>query len=91
MVDFAVRRGSAQFAPAGQEPVDQFLAEGRGSMWVWDAIGDDRILPAVQRDAAEPCGQWLPAGSLDAGFQACLPKPFTPDKLLATILAVLND
>jgi CheY-like chemotaxis protein len=28
---------------------------------------------------------------LDAGFQACLPKPFTPDKLLETILAVLND
>ena len=28
---------------------------------------------------------------LNAGFQACLPKPFTPDKLLETILAVLND
>jgi CheY-like chemotaxis protein len=27
---------------------------------------------------------------LDAGFQACLPKPFTPDKLLETILAVLD-
>jgi CheY-like chemotaxis protein len=25
------------------------------------------------------------------GFQACLPKPFTPDKLLQTILTVLND
>jgi CheY-like chemotaxis protein len=31
------------------------------------------------------------ASILDAGFQACLPKPFTPDKLLETILAVLND
>jgi CheY-like chemotaxis protein len=28
---------------------------------------------------------------LNAGFQKCLPKPFTPDKLLETILAVLND
>jgi CheY-like chemotaxis protein len=30
------------------------------------------------------------ASVLDAGFQACLPKPFTPDKLLETILAVLD-
>ena len=28
---------------------------------------------------------------LDAGFQACLPKPYTPDKLLETIRTVLND
>jgi CheY-like chemotaxis protein len=28
---------------------------------------------------------------LDAGFQGCLPKPFTPDKLLETILTVLKD
>ena len=28
---------------------------------------------------------------VDAGFQAYLPKPFTPDKLLETILTVLND
>jgi CheY-like chemotaxis protein len=27
---------------------------------------------------------------LNAGFQACLPKPFTPDKLLESILTVLN-
>jgi len=27
---------------------------------------------------------------LNAGFQSCLPKPFTPDKLLETILSVLN-
>jgi two-component system CheB/CheR fusion protein len=26
-----------------------------------------------------------------AGFQACLPKPFTPSKLLDTILTVLKD
>jgi len=31
------------------------------------------------------------ARMLDAGFQACLPKPFTPHKLLQTILTVLND
>jgi CheY-like chemotaxis protein len=30
------------------------------------------------------------ASLLKAGFQACLPKPFTPDKLLETILAVLD-
>jgi CheY-like chemotaxis protein len=28
---------------------------------------------------------------LNAGFQAYLPKPFTPDKLVETILTVLND
>ena len=28
---------------------------------------------------------------LDAGFKACLPKPFTPDKLVETILTVLNN
>jgi CheY-like chemotaxis protein len=28
---------------------------------------------------------------LNAGFQACLPKPFTPDKLSEAILSVLND
>jgi CheY-like chemotaxis protein len=28
---------------------------------------------------------------LDAGFQAYLAKPFTPNKLVETILAVLND
>jgi len=28
---------------------------------------------------------------LNAGFQACLPKPFTPDKLLETILTALDD
>ena len=30
------------------------------------------------------------ARMLSAGFQACLPKPFTPDKLVKTILTVLN-
>src|SRR5260370_20709265 len=28
---------------------------------------------------------------LNAGFQGCLPKRFTPDKLVETILTVLND
>jgi CheY-like chemotaxis protein len=28
---------------------------------------------------------------LNAGFQAYLPKPFTPDRLVETILTVLND
>ena len=28
---------------------------------------------------------------LNAGFQACLPKPFTPDKLVETILTLLDD
>jgi CheY-like chemotaxis protein len=28
---------------------------------------------------------------LNAGFQECLPKPFTPDQLLEAILTVLND
>jgi CheY-like chemotaxis protein len=27
---------------------------------------------------------------LDAGFNACLPKPFTPDKLIKKILTVLS-
>jgi CheY-like chemotaxis protein len=28
---------------------------------------------------------------LYAGFKACLPKPFSPERLVETILAVLND
>ena len=28
---------------------------------------------------------------LNAGFQACLPKPFSPDKLVETIVALLGD
>jgi len=28
---------------------------------------------------------------VDSGFNACLPKPFTPDKLLETVLTMLND
>jgi len=28
---------------------------------------------------------------LDAGFQACLPKPFTPDKLVDTIISLLSE
>jgi CheY-like chemotaxis protein len=31
------------------------------------------------------------ASILMAGFQECLPKPFTPNKLLEAILTVLND
>ena len=31
------------------------------------------------------------ARMLNAGFQACLPKPFTPDKLVETILTLLNN
>jgi CheY-like chemotaxis protein len=31
------------------------------------------------------------ARMLDGGFQACLPKPFTVDELLETILTVIND
>ena len=27
---------------------------------------------------------------VDSGSNACLPKPFTPDKLVETILTVLN-
>ena len=30
------------------------------------------------------------ARMLNAGFQGCLPKPFTPDKLVETILTVLD-
>jgi CheY-like chemotaxis protein len=30
-------------------------------------------------------------GVLDAGFTACLPKPFSPERLVETILTVLNN
>jgi two-component system CheB/CheR fusion protein len=36
-------------------------------------------------------GQEERAHILDGGFRACLPKPFSPDRLLSTILTVLND
>jgi CheY-like chemotaxis protein len=50
-----------------------------------------KLLPAVKTAMTACLIQGERASILDAGFQACLPKPFTPDKLLETILAVLND
>ena len=49
----------APLAPAFEEPGDQFLAAGgRG----WQAVVEDRFLLPFERDAAEPCDQWFPAG-----------------------------
>src|SRR6476660_7579415 len=58
----------ADLAPVRQEPGDQLLmaddARDKG------AIGDDRILLPPERNAAEPCDQWLPAAAFDLGLQA---------------------
>ena len=60
LVDF--HRGAllTPLAPACQEPDGQLLAAGsRDGL----AVGEDRFLLPYQRDAAEPCDQWLPACS----------------------------
>jgi CheY-like chemotaxis protein len=51
-----------------------------------DAGGD---VPVIAMTALVNSGEQ--GRILNAGFQACLPKPFTPDKLSEAILAVLND
>jgi hypothetical protein len=53
------------FAFAVQEPGDD-LSRACGRCWL--AVGDDRFPLPFERDAAEPCGQWLPARP----FLACL-------------------
>jgi CheY-like chemotaxis protein len=65
--------------------------DGFGLMREIRALGPDAggSVPVVAMTACLIQGER--ASILDAGFQACLPKPFTPDKLLETILAVLND
>jgi CheY-like chemotaxis protein len=65
--------------------------DGFGLMREIRALGLDAggSVPVVAMTACPIQGER--ASILDAGFQACLPKPFTPDKLLETILAVLND
>jgi CheY-like chemotaxis protein len=51
-----------------------------------DAGGD---VPVIAMTALVNSGEQ--GRILNAGFQACLPKPFTPDKLSEAILAVLNN
>src|SRR3984957_19167557 len=58
LVAFHRGPGVAPFAFAVQEPGDD-LPRARGRCWL--AVGDDRFLLPFERDAAEPCGQWLPA------------------------------
>ena len=41
--------------------------------------------------AMSALGRHAATRMLVAGFNACLPKPFTPDKLLETVLTMLND
>jgi CheY-like chemotaxis protein len=65
--------------------------DGFGLMREIRALGLDAggSVPVVAMSACLIQGER--ASILDAGFQACLPKPFTPDKLMETLLAVLND
>ena len=53
---------------AAQEPGDQLLAAGGGRGG--QAVVDDRLALPFERDAAEPCDQWLPARPLGAGLEA---------------------
>jgi CheY-like chemotaxis protein len=53
------------------------------------AFGPDTGIPVIAMTAFVTYADR--ARILNAGFQECLPKPFTPDKLLEAILTVLND
>jgi CheY-like chemotaxis protein len=54
------------------------------------ALGpDEGSVPVIAMTAL--VGQTDRTRLLSAGFQACLPKPFSPGKLLETMLTVLND
>src|ERR1019366_3686932 len=56
---------AAPLAFASQEPGDQLpAADGRGGQ----AVVNDRLALPFERDAAEPCDQWLPARPLLAGL-----------------------
>jgi CheY-like chemotaxis protein len=65
--------------------------DGFGLLREIRALGPDAggSVPVIAMTAFARLGERV--DMLDAGFQACLPKPFTPDKLLETILTVLND
>ena len=58
LVDVHLARVPADLAPVRQEPGDQlFTADNARDQ---ETVGDDRVLLPSQRDAAEPCDQWLP-------------------------------
>lgn len=64
----------------GFELLDEIRALGRGAGGRMPVIAMTTFVMPGER-----------ASILNAGFQACLPKPFTPDRLLETILKVLDD
>ncbi len=64
----------AEFAAARAEPGDQLLAFATGRAGDCVAVGEDRFLLPPQRNAAEPCHQWLPAVT----FDSCLKAPSRP-------------
>ena len=57
-----------EFAPAGEEPGDQLLADGGRN---WYAVVEGRFLLPFQRDFTEACDQWFPVVTVDAGLEAC--------------------
>ena len=65
--------------------------DGFGLLHDIRALGPDAggSVPVVAMTACLIQGSARPYSMLAS--KACLPKPFTPDKLLETILAVLND
>lgn len=68
MVDFDLADARAHLAPSRQEPIDQLLVTDgdRG----WFAVGEDRGLLPLERNAAEPCGQRFPAVAFNGHLQA---------------------
>jgi hypothetical protein len=68
MVDLGVAGSLAELTSASQQPGDQLPVgvDGPGVL----AVGEDRVLLPLERNAAEPCDQWFPAGVPGAGLES---------------------
>ena len=59
----------ADLAHAPEKSCHDLSVAVRG--WVGNTVERDRVPVAFKGDPAEPCDQWLSAGALDLGFEAC--------------------
>jgi hypothetical protein len=68
VVDLDVIRSLAELASAPEQPGDQLPAgvDGPGVL----AVGEDRVLQPLERNAAGPCGQWCAALAPGAGLKS---------------------
>jgi hypothetical protein len=59
-------RFAAEFASSLPQSPQQLCAGAAGDDRGGEVVGEDRFPLPFERDAAEPCDQWFPAGSLQA-------------------------